>query len=72
MAGAFQPHLRGFTETRHQWDAPYVMESNDFTDTFGDKPTDTDQAIAETIDWWRNRIAAALAEAPAGLPAGDA
>jgi hypothetical protein len=33
------------------------MESQDFTGTFGDKPTDTDTALAETLDWWRSRLA---------------
>ncbi|WP_199033834.1 NAD-dependent epimerase/dehydratase family protein [Glycomyces salinus] len=56
--GAFQPHLRGLKETRHQWDGPYIMESADFTEVFGDKPTDTDTALAETLEWWGERPAA--------------
>jgi nucleoside-diphosphate-sugar epimerase len=57
--GAFQPHLRGLTETRHQWDAPYVMESSDFTEVFGDEPTGTEEAMAQTVEWWRRRLAEA-------------
>ncbi|GAA4925052.1 nucleoside-diphosphate-sugar epimerase [Stackebrandtia albiflava] len=59
VMGAFRPHLRGMAETRHQWDAPYVMDSSDFTGTFGDEPTGTDEALTETIRWWRERAAGA-------------
>lgn len=57
VIGAFAPAMKGMTETRHQWDGPYIMESQEFTDTFGDKPSDTDTALAETLDWWRARLA---------------
>ncbi|TQL78395.1 nucleoside-diphosphate-sugar epimerase [Stackebrandtia endophytica] len=57
VAGLFQPHLRGLAETRHQWDSPYVMESTEFTETFGDVPTPFDEALGETVEWWRRRIA---------------
>lgn len=58
LVGAFQPAMRGVTETRHQWDGPYVMESSDFTEVFGDGPTGTEQALGETVEWWRRRLAA--------------
>lgn len=58
VVGIAAPAMKGMAETRHQWDGPYVMESQDFTDTFGDKPTDTDTALAETLEWWRRRLAA--------------
>ncbi|MEU5871705.1 NAD-dependent epimerase/dehydratase family protein [Glycomyces sp. NPDC047369] len=57
VVGLAAPAMKGMAETRHQWDAPYVMESQDFTDTFGDKATDTDTALAETLEWWRRRLA---------------
>jgi nucleoside-diphosphate-sugar epimerase len=55
LVGAFKPAMRGFAETRHQFDGPFIMDSSDFTDTFGDKPTDTTEALAETMRWWRAR-----------------
>jgi len=57
VIGAFQPAMRGMTETRHQWDGPFVMASEDFTETFGEKPTDTETAVSETLEWWRRRLA---------------
>ncbi|GAB3225785.1 NAD-dependent epimerase/dehydratase family protein [Glycomyces halotolerans] len=59
LVGAFQPAMRGLTETRHQWDGPYVMESEDFTSVFGDEPTGTETALTETVEWWRRRLAIA-------------
>ncbi|THV38615.1 NAD-dependent epimerase/dehydratase family protein [Glycomyces buryatensis] len=56
VIGTFQPAMRGMTETRHQWDGPYIMESSDFTSTFGDEPTDTETALGETIEWWQRRL----------------
>lgn len=58
VVGAFKPAMRGLNETRHQWDGPYVMESSDFTDVFGDEPTGTDEALAQTVEWWRRRLGA--------------
>ena len=58
-AGAFRPHLRGLQETRHQWDGPYTMVSTDFTEVFGDEPTDTESALEKTLEWWRRRLAEA-------------
>jgi len=57
VLGLVQPHLRGFTETRHQWDGSYVMDSTEFTATFGDEPTELGQALTETVEWWRRRVA---------------
>ncbi|WP_112134552.1 NAD-dependent epimerase/dehydratase family protein [Glycomyces dulcitolivorans] len=57
VVGLVQPAMKGMAETRHQWDGPYLMESSDFTDTFGDEATGTEAAIAETLDWWRARLA---------------
>jgi nucleoside-diphosphate-sugar epimerase len=57
LVGTFAPAMRGVAETRHQWDGPYVMDSSDFTATFGDEPTGTETALAETIEWWRQRLA---------------
>lgn len=57
LVGAVAPAMRGFKETRHQWDLPFEMDSTAFTDEFGVKATDLDEAIATTIEWWRGRTA---------------
>lgn len=57
VIGAFRPAMRGMAETRHQWDRPYIMESGDFTAEFGDEPAATETALAETLAWWRGRLA---------------
>lgn len=55
VIGMREPAMRGFTETRHQWDKPYVIDSSRYTAVFGDEPTPVVDAVAETIAWWRSR-----------------
>ncbi|MEV0650888.1 NAD-dependent epimerase/dehydratase family protein [Phytomonospora sp. NPDC050363] len=59
LLGTVQPAMRGFTETRHQWDLPFEMDSGRYTVTFGETATDLDEALAETIAWWRGKITVA-------------
>ncbi|GIG71589.1 NAD-dependent epimerase/dehydratase family protein [Phytomonospora endophytica] len=59
VLGTVQPAMRGFAETRHQWDLPFEMDSSRYTEVFGETATDFDEALAETIAWWQGRIAVA-------------
>lgn len=54
-AGVVLPQLRGLHEIAYQFDAPFVMDSTDFTCTFGTPPTPFEDACAATIGWWRRR-----------------
>ncbi|TDE12669.1 NAD-dependent epimerase/dehydratase family protein [Jiangella asiatica] len=49
------PMLRELRELRYQFDRPFVLDSSDFQETFGQRPTPIDEALAETIRWWRAR-----------------
>ena len=57
--GLAMPMAREFEEVRYQHDRPFVMSSEDFTATFGVKPTPLDDALRETVAWWRTRLAEA-------------
>lgn len=59
VIGAVQPAMRGFAETRHQWDLPFELDSSRYTETFGETATDLDEALRETIAWWQAKIAVA-------------
>jgi nucleoside-diphosphate-sugar epimerase len=54
-AGLFTSQLRGLHEIAYQFDAPFVMDSTDFSATFTTKPTPFEVACAETVGWWRRR-----------------
>jgi nucleoside-diphosphate-sugar epimerase len=57
--GLVVPLAREFEEVRYQHDRPFVMDSSDFTATFGAKATPLDEAWRGTVDWWRARLAEA-------------
>jgi nucleoside-diphosphate-sugar epimerase len=61
-AGLAVPMLRELQETRHQFDGPFVIDSTRFTDTFGVRATSLGDTLAETVDWWRDRLGAAAAQ----------
>lgn len=52
-AGLFSPMLREIKHVRYQFDRPFVIDSSAFEQTFGVRPTPVDDALTETINWWR-------------------
>ncbi len=54
MFGLLIPPLREMEEMTYQLDRPYVVDSSDFTATFGVEATPLDQSVAETVDWFRS------------------
>ncbi|MGH3737874.1 MAG: NAD-dependent epimerase/dehydratase family protein [Micromonosporaceae bacterium] len=56
--GMAVPLVRELEEIRYQHDEEFVMDSSDFTTTFGMTPTPLDEALRTTVDWWRHRLAA--------------
>lgn len=52
--GLFIPPLREMREMAYQLDQPYVIDSSDFSETFGVTATPLDQSVAETVDWFRS------------------
>lgn len=51
--GLVVPLVRELDEIRYQHDEPFVMDSSDFTQTFGMAYTPLEQALRTTVDWWR-------------------
>lgn len=58
-AGLVSPLIRELEETRYQFVRPFVLDSSAFTNTFGVSPTPMDQALGETVQWWRHRAGVA-------------
>lgn len=59
VAGLVVPMLRELEETRYQFVRPFVLDSSAFTQTFGLTATPLEQTWAQTVEWWRVRLAAA-------------
>ncbi|GIH92167.1 NAD-dependent epimerase/dehydratase family protein [Planobispora siamensis] len=58
-AGTFSPMLGELEELRYQFVRPFVLDSTDSQAAFGMEPTPMDEALAETIAWWRGIMARA-------------
>ena len=58
-AGLAVPFLRELEEVRHQFTAPFVLDSAAATRTFGLEPTPLEEVWTETVAWWRAREAVA-------------
>jgi nucleoside-diphosphate-sugar epimerase len=53
MMGLFNPTVRELNEMLYEYKSDFVADGEKFTNAFGMKPTPLDQAIAETVAWWR-------------------
>src|SRR4051794_4560645 len=58
-AGIFSPMVRELDEVMYQFDQPFILDSSAFTTTFGIEPTPMDDALTDTLSWWRARLAPA-------------
>jgi nucleoside-diphosphate-sugar epimerase len=58
--GLFNPMMRELKEMLYQFDRPFVMDASHFQQQFGASPTPHDEAIRQTLDWYRNRSGASL------------
>jgi nucleoside-diphosphate-sugar epimerase len=63
LAGLFVPFMRELEEVRYQFVEPFVLDSSDFTETFGWEATPIDEALAATLAWWRARLGAGAQDA---------
>ena len=54
-AGLGSPFLRELGETRYQFDRPYVLDSAASQAVLGFTPTPVEDAVKETVTWWRGR-----------------
>ncbi len=59
-AGAvFSPLLRELKEIRYQFDRPFVVDSSAYEAAFTVRATPVEEQIGATVEWWRERLAAA-------------
>ncbi len=55
LGGLFSPMVREVKEVAYQQEIDWVVDSSAFEQTFGTGPTPLQQALAETIAWYRER-----------------
>jgi len=53
LAGLFIPEARESVEMAYAFERPYVVDCSDFECTFGMKATPLPEAIAATVEWYR-------------------
>ncbi len=51
--GLFNPPVRETIEMLYEFDEPFVVDHSDFTHAFGDHSTPWDEAIRQTVHWYR-------------------
>jgi nucleoside-diphosphate-sugar epimerase len=62
LGGWFVPMIRELNETMYQWTEPFVVDSGRFRQTFGPfATTSLPDAIATTLDWYRQHAGVAAA-----------
>jgi len=54
MVSPFIPAIRSISENYYQLNEPYIMDHSRFVNTFGDISTPLEQAIRETMDYYRS------------------
>lgn len=57
VMGLWNPSVREIIEMLYEFTKPFVMDSSAFQKTFGAQPTSLEQAIRETLEWNRARLA---------------
>ena len=55
MLGLFNPQLREVAEMLYEFNEPFVVESSQFVQAFGDIATPHGEAIRQTLEWYRLR-----------------
>ena len=53
LLGLFNPNLREFKEMMYEFEEPYIVDHSQFEAAFGSDVTPHEQAIAETVAWYR-------------------
>jgi len=55
VVSTFSGELKELRETMYIFEAPFVVDHSKFADTFGADPTPHENAIEQTLDWYRSR-----------------
>jgi nucleoside-diphosphate-sugar epimerase len=53
VLGLFNPPLRETIEMPYEFEEPFVVDHSEYTQTFGDHATPLEEAIRETVRWYR-------------------
>ena len=59
LLGLFVPMIREQKEMMYEFEEPFVVDDSKFTETFDTDPTPLDEAIRETVAWYRQHHTAA-------------
>jgi nucleoside-diphosphate-sugar epimerase len=59
LLGFFKPQVRELVEMMYQFEEPFVVDHTKFVEAFGDIATPLTDAIRTTVEWFREREAAA-------------
>jgi nucleoside-diphosphate-sugar epimerase len=59
VVAQFRPLLREIRETLYQFEEPFVVDHSKFDGAFGADPTPHPEAVAATLEWYRDRDPAA-------------
>jgi len=62
MLGVFLPLLRAVKETLYQSERQWVVDHGKFARAFGSWPTPHEQAIGETLAWFRSKPTVTVAQ----------
>lgn len=56
VMGLFSPMMRELPEVQYQHELPFVVDDSRFVKAFGQRATPMDDAVHETLDFWRERL----------------
>ena len=56
ILGWFNPMIKEVKEMMYTWEAPYVVDHSKFEKAFGASPTSHDQALDETVAWFKDYL----------------
>ena len=57
LAGIFVPPAREMVEMSYEFEEPFILDSSKIERAFGLRPTPLEEAIVETVAWWREHLA---------------
>jgi nucleoside-diphosphate-sugar epimerase len=63
LAGLFVPPAREMIEMAYEFEEPFLLDCSKIERAFGLRPTPLEEAVAETVAWWRGERADEAAEA---------
>lgn len=56
VMGLFSPLLRELPEMQYQHELPFMVDDSKFVNAFGQRATPMDEAVQQTLEYWRERL----------------